>query len=213
MLTMSGGRKIYTIFQTESPYEVGEFIRAEGVNIRRLPKSSRDHIANVLVNCNWSASSMSRILNVGTSTINKWVRGSRPPQETTGTLYILLDRTQQAFKVGITHRDVKTRVAELQTSCSSNLQVAINWSCNSPRGVENTIHTLLKGKGLHLKREWFKDTVEFRRYLGALSRWKGDPWLRENPSSRIKHEWLWEDGNTPLTKQQTIDNLFLDYVL
>ena len=187
-LKMSGGRKIWSIANCESPYEISRYFNHFGRRCIRSPLEQK-HIIDMMLECRYTMKSMSDTTGISTSLLGKWKKRWCPKNK--GVVYVLLDRRQSAFKVGLTRRSVEARVKDLQTSLAGDLEIFLAIKALDPEKVEGELHSFLKGRGKHLKREWFdldRETTAYLRIFREELQWEG----LHDPTCEYKHERMWD---------------------
>lgn len=189
-LEMSYGRKIYSLVHCKSPFEVGLYFNHFGRGCIRSPLHQK-HIVGMMLECRYTMKSMSNVTGISTSLLGKWKKRHCPKSK--GVVYVLLDHRQSAFKIGLTRRSVESRVKALQTSLAGDLEIFLTIEALDPEKVEGELHSFLKGRGKHLKREWFDLDRETTTYLRSFREELPGSWLQEDPTCEHKHQMMWDD--------------------
>lgn len=70
-----------------------------------------------------------------------------------GIVYLICDPQTDTYKIGVTKRDIKTRLNELQTGNASQLFVVHTYKCEDPYVLETMLHRRFSPKGA--LNEWF----------------------------------------------------------
>lgn len=192
-LKMSYGRKIYSLSDCKSPFEVSLYFNHFGRGCVRSPFDQK-HLVDMMLECRFTMKSMSNVTGISTSALGKWKKKYCP--KSSGIVYILLDRRQSAFKVGLTRRSVESRVKDLQTSLAGDLEVFLTIRALDPEKVEGALHSFLKGCGKHLEREWFDLDKETTAYLKTFKEELPKAWLQD-PVCEHKHQRMWDEASTP----------------
>lgn len=190
-LKMTYGRKIRTIHDCESPFEIFLYFNHYGRGLIRNPLEQQ-HIIQVMLDCRYTMAGMAKSTGLSASTLGKWKKRHCP--KLPGKLYVLVDERQGAFKVGITRGAVEDRVRALQTSLAGDLKIFLTLNCLDPERVEKFLHSFLKSQNKHLKREWFNLDEDTEAYLGELKKRAEEKWLKEDFCVEIKHWRMWKES-------------------
>jgi len=70
-----------------------------------------------------------------------------------GFIYLLNMVGTDYYKIGITKRDLKKRINELQTGCPDKIELINHFECTYYYKVESWLHRIYKNK--RLNGEWF----------------------------------------------------------
>lgn len=70
-----------------------------------------------------------------------------------GKVYLICDPLTENFKIGVTKRDIKKRIKELQTGNSCEIFVSAIFESNYPYEIENILHKKYSSK--KTINEWF----------------------------------------------------------
>lgn len=77
---------------------------------------------------------------------------------TNGTIYLIEDKNNEVYKIGMTKGDARKRLKQLQTGNSTNLELLETYETEYPHRLETILHRRFKSK--NTTGEWFSLTLE-----------------------------------------------------
>jgi len=85
------------------------------------------------------------------------------------TIYLLKDSIGY-YKIGFTKNSLNSRIKQLETGCSGDLEIIYQFKTNHKRKLETSLHNLFKHK--HINREFYDldldDEEKFKKLCESL---------------------------------------------